>query len=100
MYKFIFISFLLINNCDSTKRSTVFDLSENCFYQENGYTILNFNNKTEKEIEIPSISPMINSDFKLLENYYNLNNDTLYIRLPDESDIQISHTTPDTGIKV
>ncbi|AWH85648.1 hypothetical protein HYN59_11260 [Flavobacterium album] len=64
--------------------------TKNCFYRENGYIFLNFYNSADKDIFVSEISVPLNKDFTLIDHYYKIKSDALYMRTPDENDVSIS----------
>ncbi|HNP68625.1 MAG TPA: hypothetical protein PKH16_12020 [Aequorivita sp.] len=96
----LFIFGFLITSCIGKKPLSKTPVKQNCFYNNEGYTFINFfNSKTEDEF-FPNLSSVLSPDFDLIENYYVISKDTIYIRLPNEKDVNISHSTSDTKILI
>ena len=102
MKKYIFLILLIIAilGCKSKVVNTDSNCDKNCFANENGFTKLNFYNNKDYDIEIFRISSIISKDFQLIDEYYDIRNDTLFIRKPNEGDVSVSHIGAGTEIKV
>lgn len=67
---------------------------KNCYEIKNDYVYLNFYNNTNKDINLPNLANVVNTDFSLNKHYFKIGNDTLHIGMPNESHLFISHGEP------
>jgi len=76
-------------SCKGVQNKSI-QYTENCFYMDDRYTYLNFYNSKSQHIYIPKIFLPRNEDLTIIDNYYKLRNDTLYLRTPTTDDVSIS----------
>lgn len=81
-----FCIILTLFSCKSSKSS----VCENSFYEDRGYTVINFINVSEENQDFPYTMPLVDEDYYLKPHYYEIRNDTLIIKPEDGSGIRIS----------
>lgn len=98
--KFIitFISLLSLTQCKDVNQKEY--SNQNCYVVKDNFVYLNFYNDTSEDIYLPKLTSVIDKDFYLLKDYFEVKNDTLFIQMTNDSHIGISHKSSDTKVKV
>lgn len=95
----IFSTLSVVSCKDNSNKSNEFT-EEYCYEIKDGYVYMNFYNNTDEIIEVPKITSVVDKDFYLLEGYFKIENDTLFITMPNEGHIGISHKSEGTKVEV
>ena len=75
-------------------------IQEHCYEIKGDYVYMNFYNNTDEVLQIPKITSIVDKDFYLLEDYYKIKNDTLFMIMPNKNHIGVSHKDENTKIEV
>jgi hypothetical protein len=94
----IFFSFLSLTNCKDGKQKE--NKEQNCYEIKDNFIYLNFYNNSKKDEYILKLTSIMDKEFYLLKDYFEIKNDTLYINITNRSHISLSHKSSNTKIEV
>lgn len=94
----IFFSFLSLTNCKDGEQKE--NKEQNCYEIKDNFIYLNFSNNRKEDEYIPKLTSIIDKEFYLLKDYFEIKNDTLYISVTNTSHISLSHKSSNTKIEV